>query len=315
MSHRRHETMAALLFLLPNALGFLIFSFLPIIASLTLAFFRWSPLSGMDQFFETLDFVGLKNFWGVIGFHGHEESGLFANDPYFWKYLYNTVFLMMGIPVSIMGSLILASLLNRRLRGTRLFVTVFFLPSITSGVATFAIWLGLLNPETGLMNAILGAIGIPGPDWLNSVAWAKPSLIMMGLWGSIGGYNMVLYIAALQTIPTELYEAAEIDGAGALHKFRYITWPMVSPTTFFIFTMSIIGGFQGGFAAAYIMTRGGPLGSTTSISYYIFNLAFSRNFEMGYASAVAWVLFLITFVLSVINWKYGRKKVHGELAT
>jgi multiple sugar transport system permease protein len=308
----RHEMLVALAFILPNLCGFLIFSLLPIVASLVLSFFQWSPLSPEGGFLTGGEFVGFDNFWWIAGLHTHEDGSVHANDPLFWKYLYNTMFLMLGIPISIVGSLILASLLKRKLRGRSLLITAFFLPSITSGVATYTMWIALLNGDAGVINAGLAAVGIDGPDWLQSVTWAKPALIMMNLWGSIGGFNMVLYLAALQSIPTELYEAAEIDGAGALARFRHITWPMVSPTTFFIFTMALIGGFQGGFAMAYIMTQGGPSGSTTTISYYIYNLAFSRQCEMGYASAVAWILFLITFGLSVINWKYGRRRVHGE---
>jgi ABC-type sugar transport system permease subunit len=313
-TRRRQESLAALAFLLPNLLGFMAFSLLPIVASLGLSLFTWSPLSSVDSFGQAAEFAGVDNFWSILGFHQRGDGLWHANDPFFWKYLGNTVFLMLGIPLSILGSLVLANLLSRKIKGTALFITAFFLPSITSGVATFTMWMALLNPESGLVNEVLRLLHVQGPDWLQSVAWAKPALILMGLWGSIGGYNMVLYLAALQSIPQELYEAAEIDGAGAFARFRHITWPMVSPTTFFIFTMSLIAGFQGGFAAAYIMTRGGPAGSTTTISYYIYSLAFSRRFEMGYAAAVAWVLFLITFVLSLLNWKFGRKRVHGELS-
>jgi multiple sugar transport system permease protein len=304
--------LAALAFLAPNLVGFLIFSLLPITASLVLSLFRWSPLSGAGALGSEGRFVGLWNFWTALGWHQRADGTVALNDPYFWKYLGNTVFLMLGIPVSIFGSLVLASLLSRRLRGARLFMTVFFLPSIVTGVATYTIWLGLLHPDMGLINHVLGLVGIEGPNWLNDLHWAKPSLILMGLWGGIGGYNCVLYVAALQSIPSELYEASEIDGAGVWGRFRHITWPMVSPTTFFIFTMSIIHGFQGGFAAAYIMTKGGPAGATTTVSYHIYNLAFSRQFEMGYASAIAWILFVVTFALSMMHWKLGRKHVHGE---
>lgn len=310
---RRHEALAALLFLAPNVLGFLAFALLPMIASLILAFFNWSPLHGAQKIAETAQFVGVDNFWSVLGIHQHVDGTRHLNDPFFWKYLGNTLFLMLGIPFAVAGSMVLASLLVRRVHGTRLFITLFFLPSITTGVATFTIWLGLYDADTGLVNELLRLIGVEGPNWLGNPAWAKPALILMGLWGAIGGYNMVLYIAALQSIPQELYEAADIDGAGPVRKFLHITVPMVSPTTFFILTMAVIGGFQGGFAAAFIMTRGGPAGATTTISYYIYNLAFSRTYEMGFASAVAWTLFLITFGLSILNWKYGRRYVHGEM--
>jgi len=324
-SESRVETLTALLFILPNVAGFLVFMLFPIGASLVLSMFRWSPLHGARNFAATAEFLGLSNFWGVIGIHTHGGSP-HLNDPYFWKYLGNTVFLMLGIPISIVGSLFIANLLNKKIKGAPFFVTVFFLPSIVTGVATFVLWGVLLNPESGVVDALLSMIGVAQPIeslagalgtenpllWHTSETWAKPALILIQLWASIGGYNMVLYLAALQSIPEDLYEAAEIDGAGAFHKFLHITWPMVSPTTFFIFTMSLIRGFQGGFTVAYVMTEGGPAGATTTISYYIYNLAFSRRFDMGYASAVAWVLFIITFILSLINWHYGRRRVHGE---
>jgi len=322
----RVEVLTAVAFILPNILGFAVFMLFPILASLFLSMFNWSPLHGAAHFGETATFMGLKNFWSVVGFHSHPGGDLVANDVFFWKFLGNTVFLMLGIPISILGSLLLASLLSRKIKGAPLFITVFFLPSIVAGVATFVLWGVLLNPESGVVNAILGGAGVDVPIravasfldlqdpllWHMSETWAKPALILMGLWGSIGGYNMVLYLAALQSIPSALYEAADIDGANAFQKFRHVTWPMVSPTTFFIFTMALIRGFQGGFSAAYVMTQGGPAGATTTISYYIYNLAFSRRFEMGYASAVAWVLFIVTFVLALLNWRYGRRRVHGE---
>ena len=148
-----------------------------------------------------------------------------------------------------------------------------------------------------------------GPGWLQDVLWAKPALIIMGIWGSMGGTNMILYLAALQNIPPELYEAAEIDGAGAWSRFWRITWPMVSPTTFFLTIMGIIGGFQGGFNQAHVMTGGGPAGSTTTISYYIYQNAYVW-FRMGYAASLAWVLFLIVFALTMANWRFGQKRVH-----
>ncbi len=324
---RRVEVLAALLFILPNLLGFLVFMLFPIVASALLSLFNWSPLHGAARFTETADFMGLQNFWSVIGAHTHGDGSWHLNDPYFWKYLGNTVILMAGIPLSIIGSLLLANLLNRKIKGAPFFITVFFLPSIVTGVAVFVLWGVLLNPESGLVNAFLDLIGVAGPIkslaaalgvenpllWHKSETWAKPALIMIRLWASIGGYNMVLYLAALQSIPQDLYEAAEMDGAGAFQKFIHVTWPMVSPTTFFILTMSLIRGFQGGFTVAYVMTQGGPAGATTTLSYYIYNLAFSRRFEMGYASAVAWILFIIVFVLSLLNWRYGRRRVYGEM--
>ncbi len=152
---------------------------------------------------------------------------------------------------------------------------------------------------------------ITPPDWLGTVQWSKPSLMLMGLWGGLGGYNMILYLAALQGVPSSYYEAAEIDGAGPWQKFWAVTWPMISPTTFFILVMSIIAGFQGGFMVANVMTGGGPAGSTTTVEYYLYQTAFEK-FNMGYASAIAWFLFAVILVLTLTTWKLGGRVVTYE---
>jgi multiple sugar transport system permease protein len=147
-----------------------------------------------------------------------------------------------------------------------------------------------------------------GPNWLGSTEWAKPSLMLMGLWTGLGGFNMILYLAALQGVPREQYEAAAMDGASAWQTFWAVTWPGISPTTFFILIMSVIGGFQGGFMTANVMTQGGPAGSTTTIEYYLYNVAFTR-FLRGYASAIAWVLFLVILVITLLTWRFGGRRV------
>lgn len=232
------------------------------------------------------------------------------NNPRFWYYVYNTLFLMLGLPLTIMGSLFLAILLNRRLYGRNFFRLIFFLPSVVTGVGIYILWKWIFNPDYGLINNFLWMLfGMEGPQWLESAAWAKPALIFISLWGSVGGINMILYLAALQNINPELYEAAEIDGAGPWSQFWRITWPMVSPTTFFILIMGVIHGFQGGFDAVYVMTRGGPAGSTTTLSYFIYENGFNF-FYMGRASAASWILFLMVMVFTWVNWKYGGKRVH-----
>ena len=208
-------------------------------------------------------------------------------------------------------------MLNKGIRGIRVYRMVYFLPTISAGVALLVLWLWIYEPLHGLFNQMLLSLGLEGPNWLGGEAksvsrwyawltdklpflksllganlsfyWSKLSLMLMGLWTGIGGYNMILYLAGLQGINPELYEAANVDGASAWQKFRHITWPMLSPTTFFIFIMSLIGGFQGGFQAAYVMTQGGPQGSTTTISYYIFQELYVND-RPGYASAIAWLL-------------------------
>jgi multiple sugar transport system permease protein len=170
------------------------------------------------------------------------------------------------------------------------------------------LWRWIYNPDFGLLNVLLSYIGINGPDWLGSTLWAKPALIFMGIWTGMGGTNMILYLAALQGVNPELYEAADMDGANNWKKFWHITFPMISPTTFFIFTMSIIAGFQGNFDTVFVMTGGGPAGSTTTLSFHIYRNAYEL-FNMGYASSMALVLFAIVLAATLINWKYNGRKV------
>lgn len=303
------ESVAALGFLAPNLIGFLVFTFFPVFASLVLAFTNWD-LFGQPRW------VGMFNFVSLLGWRNDPEmGGLVMNDPFFWKYVYNTVFLMMAIPVGIAGSLCLALLLNQKLRGMTVFRTIYFLPTVSSGVAILILWKWLYNADIGPINTVIASVGDllgqswSGPDWLGTVAWAKPSLMLMGLWTGIGGFNMILYLAALQGVPRDLYEAAAIDGASPWKAFWAVTWPGISATTFFILIMSIIGGFQGGFMTAHVMTGGGPAGSTTTIEYYLYNIAFTR-FLMGYASAIAWSLFVVILGLTLITWRMGGRVVH-----
>jgi len=244
-------------------------------------------------------------------------------DQRFWFYLYNTVFLMLALPVHMLMSLSLALLVNRKLRGIYVYRVVYFLPSITAGVAVY-IWWWIYNNNAGLLNQAISGVGEAldfalaplglevgpwrGRSWLDSPFWAKPALMMMSLWISAGGFHMILYLAGLQGIDPQLYEAARIDGAGKWQQFRHITWPMLSPTTFFILVMGIIHGLEGGFEQAYVMTHGGPGESTTTLSYYIFNNAY-QWFNMGYAAAIAWVLFFLVFVATIINWRYAGRRV------
>lgn len=308
MTDKGKETLVAICFLLPNLIGFLIFTFFPVLASLVLSFFEWN-------IFSAPQYVGLQNFIQLLGF-SIQNGSIEFNDPNFWYYLYNTVFLMLIIPIQVFGSLLAAMALNQDIKGVVFFRTLFFLPTITQGAAIAIIWYALLNPNpsVGLVNKVIVNIGnllnlpLKGPDWLGSVKWAKPALMLVMIWTYVGGYNMLLYLAALQNIPRELYEAAEVDGANGWQKFWSVTWPMITPTTFFITVMSIIGGFQGGFLLAYMMTGGGPAGSTTTIQFYIFNNLYHYQ-HVGYASAISWVLFIIVFVITLIYWKYGGKRV------
>ena len=289
-SNRLKEVLGAYVFLLPNFVGFLVFTSIPVLASLFLAFVDWDILTPPK-------WVAMDNFIRL------------GKDHLFWKYVGNTLFLMMGIPITMCASLALALVMNKKLRGIVVFRTIYFLPSICAGVALCMLWRWIYNPDFGLLNNFLSKLHINGPEWLSSTVWAKPALMLMGLWTGIGGYNMILYLAGLQGIDPQLYEAADIDGANVWQKFWAITWPMLTPTTFFIFIMGVIGGFQGGFEAAYIMTGGGPAGATTTISFYIYNNAY-QWFKMGYAASIAWLLFIVILIVTLFNWKYGGKVVH-----
>jgi multiple sugar transport system permease protein len=313
---RRAALLQALPFLLPNLIGFLAFTFLPVIAcfALSLSDYRLAPIGSLADLREQVRFVGLGNFTRLLGF-GREEGRLVASDPLFWRYLGNTLFLMLGIPLSIAGSLLLALLLNQRLRGITIFRTIYFLPTVSSAVAVCIVWKWIFHQqpnEIGLLNSVLMNMGIANPpDWLGTMEWAKPAFIIMVLWLSVGGYNCVLYLAGLQGIPRELYEAADLDGAGAWARLRHITWPLLSPTTFFVVTMSIIAGLQGSFlfTAAFLMTGGGPAGATTTLMLYIYNYAIAWH-QLGYAAAIAAVLSFLVFTFTLINWRYGQRLVH-----
>jgi len=289
----------ALVFLLPNLAGFVLFTAGPVVASLALSFTSWDLL-------QPPRWVGFDNFVRLLGFH-LSPAGWEANDPYFWKYLGNTLFLLLGLPLNTAASLGLALLLQDNLRFRSAYRFLFYLPSVVSGVAIYYLWRWIYNPDYGLLNTALARLGVQGPAWLSSLSWSKPALLLMGLWISAGGQAMILYLAALSQISSELYEAAEIDGAGRWAKFRSITWPALGPVTFFILTMGMIGGLQGGFEAAYVMTGGGPFGATTTLGYQIYNLAYV-HFQMGYAATLAWTLFLLILGITLLQWRFGSRQ-------
>lgn len=282
------DNIAGYTFLAPNIIGFLIFTFLPVFASLLLAFAKWDILTKPE-------FVGFGNFIALV------------QDKFFWQYFLNTMFFMLSIPISMAVSLILALLMNNPIKGVVWFRTIYFLPVVSSMIAVALLWRWIYNPDFGLLNSFLKDIGFRNPpQWLSSTTWSKPAIMIMWIWKG-AGYNMLLYLAALQGVPQQLYEAASIDGASSWQQFWNITFPMLSPTNFFIIIMAVIGGFQA-FGEMYIMTGGGPAGSTTTIVYYIYNNAF-QWFKMGYASAIAWFLFIIIFIVTLLQWKYAGQKV------
>ena len=328
---RLREALGGYAFLAPNTIGFLIFTLLPVLAAFLLSFTDWDAVRPIRNWPEARSlWVGPRHYADILGFRHDEAGHLKPNDERFWKCCYNTVFMMLGIPIAMALSLLTALFMNQKLRGIVVFRTLYFIPSICSAVAVAMLWRWLYNPEFGLANDLLRGLHLVTPGaggllngplealglkqsgeqlkWIADPAWAKPALIIMGLWVAIGGQNCILYLAGLQGIPQELYEVAEIDGAGRWQKLRYITWPMLAPTTFFIFVMSIIYGFQSGFVGIHVLTHGGPAGATTNLLYYIYNHAFEW-FKMGRASALAMILFAVVFTVTLINWKFGRRGV------
>jgi multiple sugar transport system permease protein len=289
------EELQFYLFISPWLVGFILFTAGPILASLVLSMTDWSVL-------KKPDFVGLANY-----------VTMFTSDPYFFKVLGNTIYYAgLSVPLGIVLAFMISVLLNQKLVGITLFRTFFYLPSLVTGVAVAVLWAWLLNPQFGLINHGLRLLGIEGPEWLYNTKTAMPAMIVMSLWG-IGG-TMLTYLAGLQGIPEHLYEAAEIDGAGAVSKFFNVTIPLMTPVIFFNLIVAIIGSFQT-FTQFYVMTNGGPANATLVYVLYLYRNAF-EYFKMGYASALAWVLFFLILALTVIQFYLAPRWVYyeGDLA-
>ena len=280
------------MFLAPNIIGFLLFSLLPVGATLVISLLNWDLIRDPE-------FVGFQNY-----------TTLLTRDPIFREVLFNTAYFVIGVvPVSIIISLVLALVMNNGLKGISLFRAIFFIPVITSSVAVAMLWRWLYNTDYGLINVGLDALGLPYIPWLTSTDWAMPAVIIMAVWKSLG-YNMVIYLAGLQGISPTLYEAAALDGAGGWARFRDITLPLLGPTTFFILVISVINSFQV-FDLTFILTQGGPGIATTTIVMYIYDQGF-RYFQMGYAAAIAWVLFIIIFLITLAQMQYQKRWVHYD---
>jgi multiple sugar transport system permease protein len=272
-------------------LGFLFFTFGPMLASLGFSFTNYRVINEAR-------WIGLENY-----------RYAFTEDNLFWSSLAITFYFMLAsVPLGLLGSLLLAILLNQRLRGETWFRTFFFLPSLTPLVAAAILWIWILHPEVGLLNYLLSLVGIDGPPWLGSSRWAMPSIVIITLWTSIGGGRMIIFLAGLQGVPQELYEAAVIDGAGDWAKFRYITIPMISPAIFFNLVLGIIGALQV-FTTAYVTTRGGPGRATWFFALHIYTNAF-EYFDMGYASTLSLILFVILLVFTIIQMRLSDKWVY-----
>jgi multiple sugar transport system permease protein len=290
--HRR-EALLGYLFASPWLIGFVVFGLFPMVMSLYYSLCRYDVL-------RFPEFVGTANYVNLL-----------TQDSYFWTSVWNTlIYTVLRTPLAIAGSLFLAVLVNRARWGVRVFRTVFFLPSILSGVVVSVLWLWLFNPQYGLINTVLNLVGIQGPLWLQSTAWSKPSLVLMSLW-SIGGGRMIVFLAALQTIPQHLYESVDLDGGGWWAKFVHVTLPMISPIIFLWTVLEVIFSFQV-FTEAYVMTKGGPLNSTMFYNLYLYTKAFD-DFDMGYASALAWVLLIVSLIVTLIQFRIGKRWVHYEV--
>lgn len=299
----RRRLVSGLAFVSPWLLGFCVFTVYPVVCSFyySLCFF-----DGVSQ----PHYVGLQNY-----------RELFA-DPIFWKSLWNTLyFVCLWIPLGLGFCLFAATLLNQGVHGQSIFRTLYYIPSITPIVAVSVLWLWVFQPSYGLINATLAGpvnwlnsvlrqigwpLGVAMPGWLTDPLWAKPALVVMTIWGM--GNTVLIFLAGLQEVPRSLYESAEIDGANAIHRFRYITLPMLSPVIFFNVIMGVIGGFQV-FTQAYVMTRGGPQDATLFYAYYLFNNAF-QFFNMGYASAMAWILFIIVVACTWVIFRTSSRWVY-----
>lgn len=287
----RRNLRNGLLFASPWLLHLAVLIAYPIAASFYYSLCRYDAL-------KPPRFVGWENY-----------RMLFQEDPLFWQSLGNTLYMVaVGLPLGLFVSLGIALLMNQKLKGMAFYRTVYYLPSITPVVATAILWKWLLNPEMGLVNTVLGRVGITGPGWFASPDWAKPGLILMGLWGA--GGSMVIYLAGLQDVPQQLYEAASLDGAGRLAQFRHVTLPMLSPVILFNLIMGLIGGFQY-FTQVYVVSNGtgSPQGSTLVYALQLFNSAFI-NFHMGEACAMAWVLFALTLACALLVFRTSARWVY-----
>ena len=289
LSLRSEEALWFYIFLGPWLAAFLVFTLMPMVASLGLGFTRYNAI-------RPPEWIGLQNYQFLY------------HDPVFWKSMQVTfVFTGIFVPVQLVISLILALLLNLRVPGMRAIRTIYYLPAILPAVVTGLVWVWLFNPDFGLFNFLLyKLIGIQGPNWLGSERWVMSALIISGLWGM--GAGVIIFLAALQGIPNELYEAAELDGAGLWSQFRHVTTPMLSPVILYNLLIGMIGALQT-FERIYVMTRGGPNYASYFYNLYLYDNAFGY-FKLGLASAQAWILFVLIMIMSTIALRTSGRWVH-----
>jgi multiple sugar transport system permease protein len=287
------EALWGYLWLLPWIMGLLVFVLGPILASAYLSLTQYDVLSPAR-------FIGLQNY-----------GTAFFGDDLFWPSLFRTFeYTVAVVPTSLFGSLFIALLLNARLRGTNVFRTLFYLPSLTPAVALALIWTWLFSPTVGPINELLGFVGIAGPGWFTSPQWALPATAIVTAWASLGGGTTVIFLAGLQGVPPSLLDAAQIDGANSFHRFRHIILPMISPTFLFNLILGVIGALKV-FTLAYVATHGGPNYATWFYALHIYREAF-EYFKMGYGAALAWIFVVIVLTFTLIQLGWSRRWVHYE---
>ncbi|WP_092281858.1 carbohydrate ABC transporter permease [Caldicoprobacter faecalis] len=288
----RREAITGYIFASPWIIGFVLFTAYPIVASIIYSFMDYNIL-------ETPRWIGIKNYIDLI------------NDRTFWLSLGNTCYyVIFSVPLNMIIGLSIALLLSMDIKGIAVYRTLYYMPSIVPLVASSVLWSWIFNPNFGILTHTVRLLGLTPPAWLSDPKWAKPSLIIMSLWGAGGG--MIIYLAGLKNIPRTYYEAAELDGASVWRKFIHVTLPMLSPTLFFQLIMGLIGSFQV-FTQAFVMTGGGPNESTLFYVLYLYRNAF-QFWKMGYASAMAWVLFVIIMFLTWLNFVISKYWVFYDQA-
>lgn len=286
----KKEAMYGYLFISALVIQFVVFVLGALIYSFYASFTDWNLLSNKQ-------FIGFENYLVIF------------KDEQFWKAAYNTVFLMIGIPIGMCLSLLLALAMNRKMRGIKIFRVIYYLPGISSAVAIALLWKWIYHYDYGILNSILYSIfGIQGPNWLGDAAYVKPALIIMGVWRGLGG-GAILYLAGLQNIDSSLYEAVEIDGGNSFHKLRHITLPLLTPMSFYIIITGVIGHLQAFGDTLIMFEGGGPEYSAGTIVYYLWQKAFN-SYQMGYACAVSWLLAISIFIITLIQFKFSNKWVY-----
>ena len=313
ISLARREALAGYAFVVPWIIGFLVFTIGPILASLYFSFTKYDIVNPPQ-------WVGLANYqkafsgiWDVIRTGDSRQFG----DPLFWKALQVTIYYAsLALPLNLIFSMILAVLLNQKVPGVNIWRTIYFLPSIIAGVAVTLLWVRIFNPRLGILNPFLtNVLGIKDPpQWLGDPQWAVPALVIMSLW-SVGG-SMIIYLAGLQGVPTDLYDAAKVDGANAWQRFWNVSFPMMTPVIFYNLVLGMISTFQY-FTEVYVATSsslgglGSPQHSTLFYNVYLYQNAF-RYFDMGYASTLAWILFVLVMILTALIFRSSETWVYYE---